>query len=144
VGQEHNITPFSDDKDSIDHQVAIMELGNGAVVSFHYCMHSAMRERRFYMCGTHGTIRGDVLSGRLEYQPVGWNTQVESVQPITGDGHGGAEEPMAKDMLACMMEGRPMPTTAEDGVTASITCLGMEQARTSGSVVDLRAHWAEL
>ncbi len=144
VGEEENVTPFSSDKDSIDNQVAIMQLENGAHVSFHYCMHSAQLERRFYMCGTLGTIRADVLTGKVEYTPVGWKSETEVVVPISGDGHGGAEEPMARDILTCMRDGTPMPTSAEDGVTASFTCFGIEESRHGGKVVDMNEYWKEL
>jgi predicted dehydrogenase len=144
VGVENNITPFNDDKDTVDHQVAIMELENGVRVSFHFCMHSAQLERRFYLCGTRGTIRGDVLTGQLEYTPVGWQPTTETVRPITGDDHGGAEIPMARDIVACMLHGQPMPTTLEDGVQASFTCLGIEEARQTGTVVDMRPYWDAL
>jgi len=144
VGDEENITPFSDDKDTIDNQVAIMELENGVRVSFHFCMHSAQLERRFYMCGTRGTIRGDVLTGRLEYTPVGWDPETETVRPIEGDDHGGAEQPMARDVADCMLHGKPMPTTLEDGLTASFTSLGIEEARKTGAVVDMGTYWGAL
>ncbi len=144
VGHEHNISPFSDDKDSIDNQVAIMQLGNGVNVSFHYCMHSAKLERRFYMCGTRGTIRADVLTGTIEYTPVGWRSDSETIRPISGNDHGGAEEPMARDILACMFDGKPMPTTAEDGVAASFTCLGIEEARNTNTVVDMKSYWGAM
>lgn len=141
VGQEHNIDPFSGDKDTIDNQVAIMQLENGANVSFHYCMHAAKQERRFYMCGTRGAIRADVLTGTIEYSPVGWEVITEVFRPISGDGHGGAEGPMTKDILACMFDGVPMPTSIEDGVTASFTCLGIDEARQTGTVVNMDNYW---
>jgi len=144
VGTENNITPFNDDKDTVDHQVAILELENRVRASFHFCMHSARLERRFYLCGTRGTIRGDVLTGVLEYTPVGWNPRTEAARPIAGDDHGAAEQPMARDIVAAMLRGQPMPTTVEDGVRASLTCLGIEQARLTGTVVDMRPYWATL
>lgn len=144
VGEENNITPFNADKDTIDNQVAIMELENNARVSFHFCMHSAQLERRFYMCGTKGTIRGNVLTGTLEYTPVGWEPETETVRPIGGDDHGGAEEPMAKDVLDCMLHGAPPPTTLEDGLRASFTCFGIEEARENKQVVDMTPYWTDL
>ena len=144
VGEEENVTPFSDDKDTIDNQVAIMELESKAHISFHFCMHSAQQERRFYMCGTKGTIRGNVLTGTLEYTPVGWDPKTETVRPIEGDDHGGAEEPMAQDVLDCMLRGAPTPTTLEDGLRASFTCFGIEEARETGTVVDMTPYWSDL
>lgn len=144
VGTEQNTTPFSADKDTIDNQVAIMELENGARVSFHFCMHSAQLERRFYMCGTRGTIRGDVLTGRLEYTPVGWEKKTEEVRPIEGDDHGGAEVPMAQDIVDCMLRGKPMPTTMDDGLLASFTCFGIEESRETGTVVSMQGYWEQI
>lgn len=144
VGIERNIDPFSDDKDTIDNQVAIMELDNGSRVSFHYCMHSAQLERRFYMCGTRGTIRGNVLTGTLEYTPVGWEPETEVIRPIQGDDHGNAEIPMARDIVNCMLNGTPMPTTLSDGLLASMTCLGIEEARETGTVVNMAPYWQDL
>jgi predicted dehydrogenase len=141
VGRENNISPFSNDKDTIDNQVAIMELENGSRVSFHYCMHSAQLERRFYMCGTKGTIRGNVLTGTLEYTPVGWDPKTETVRPIEGNDHGNAEEPMTTDIINCMLRGKPMPTTLEDGLMASFTSLGVDEARTKGKIVDMQSYW---
>ncbi|HAS83300.1 MAG TPA: gfo/Idh/MocA family oxidoreductase [Verrucomicrobia bacterium] len=144
VGTEHNITPFNDDKDTIDNQVSILELENGARVSFHFCMHSAKLERRFYMCGTRGSIRADVLTGTLEYTPVGWEPTSETVRPIEGDDHGNAELPMVQDVLACMLHGAPPPTTLEDGLRASYTCFGIDEARENGAVVDMAGYWADI
>ncbi len=144
VGDEENITPFNDDKDTIDNQVAIMELENGVHISFHFCMHSAQQERRFYMCGTKGTIRGNVLTGTLEYTPVGWDAKTETIRPIAGDDHGGAEEPMAQDVLDCMLRGAPTPTTLEDGLRASFTCFGIEEARETGAVINMHPYWVDL
>lgn len=141
VGKEENVDPFTSDKDSIDNQVAIMTLENGVNASFHYCMHSAQTERRFYLCGTRGTLRADVLTGTIEYTPVGWKSETESVKPISGDGHGGAERPMAQDILACMRDGTPMPTTVENGVEASFTSLAIDEARKVGQVVDMAPWW---
>ncbi|MDX1683063.1 MAG: Gfo/Idh/MocA family oxidoreductase, partial [Phycisphaeraceae bacterium] len=141
VGQEKNVSPFTEDKDTIDNQVAIMELANQARVSFHFCMHSAQQERRFYMSGTRGAIRADVLTGTAEYTPVGWEPETETVTPIKGGGHGAAEDPMTEDILACMFDGTPMPTTMEDGLNASFTCFGLEEARQTGQVIDMSKYW---
>jgi len=144
VGVEKNITPFNDDKDTIDNQVAILELENGVRASFHFCMHSAQLERRFYLCGTRGTIRGDVLTGKLEYTPAGWEQRTETVRPIEGDDHGGAEIPMARDVVASMLQGLPPPTPLEDGVRATLLCLGIEEARLTGRVIDMEPYWKDL
>lgn len=144
MGVEKNITPFSDDKDTIDHQVAILELQNGAHASFRFCMHGARPERRFYLCGSRGAICGDVLTGELSYTPVGWAPKTETVRPIDGGGHGDGEQPMARDIVECLLRGAPMPTTLEDGIRASFTCLGLDESRVTGRVVDMASYWDAL
>jgi len=118
-----------------------MEMENGARASFHLCMHGAQQERRFYMCGTKGTIRGDVWTGTLEYKAVGWDDKAEKIRPIEGDDHGAAEEPMARDIVDCMLRSKPMPTTLEDGLRSAFVCFGMDEARQTGAVVDMNAYW---
>jgi len=144
VGKEDNISPFNDDKDVIDNQVAILEMENGIRATFHLCTHAPIQERRFYICGTKGAIRGDVLTGEIEYRPVGWKPETENFKPIEGGGHGNADGCMAEDLADCILNDTPMPTTLLDGVRSAFTCFGIDQAMDTGTIVDMSAYWATI
>jgi predicted dehydrogenase len=144
VGKEDNICPFNDDKDVIDNQVAILELANSVRAAFHLCTHAAIQERRFYICGTKGAIRANVLTGLIEYCPTGWNAEIETFTPIAGDGHGGADELMSAEIAECIINGTEMSTPLEAGLMSSFTCLGIDQAREEGIIVDMNNYWKYL
>jgi len=60
------LNPFTTEKDIIDNQVVIIEYMNGVRATFHTNLCSAIPERRMYILGDEGTIRADVLTGKIE------------------------------------------------------------------------------
>ena len=69
-------------------------------------------------------------------------TRPSRVASLDGLSHGGAEVPMAEDIVACMFEGEPMPTTLADGVAASFVSLGLDEARERGGIIDMNTYWS--
>ena len=136
-------SPFNDDKDIIDHQVAILEFDNGVRGTFHTNCNGAIPERRFYMMGTEGTLRGNVISGELEFQRIGWNTERVSVDPGAKGGHGGGDEILVDELAATVRgEAYTGPGLAE-GLASAITCFAIDQAMDEGRVVDLAEYWQQ-
>ena len=64
------LNPFDSNKDIVDNQVAIIEYENSVRATFHTNLSSGLPERRMYICGTKGTIRGDVNNGLIEVQRI--------------------------------------------------------------------------
>jgi predicted dehydrogenase len=129
-----NEDPFTCDKDIVDNQVAIIEFENRVRAAFHTNCNSAIPERRMHLCGTEGTIRADVISGRIEVQRIGYDTAIEDASTGSSGGHGGADDLMVGELLACMRDGTAPQTTLEDGLTAALTCFGIDAALASGQV----------
>ncbi len=140
----HRVNPFTDDKDIVDHQVAILEFSGGVRATFHtHCM-AAMPERRFYMLGSEGTLRLDAYSGKLELRRVGWDEPLDVSNPIEGDGHGGADEPMARELAECMAGLRAPAAGFAEGLRSLVVAQAVDQAMTEGRVVDLASLWARV
>ena len=55
-------SPFDGKADIFDNQVAILEYANGVRGTFHTNCNTGTPERRFYLCGTEGTLRADVVA----------------------------------------------------------------------------------
>jgi predicted dehydrogenase len=144
VGRCENIDPFSTDKDVVDHQVAILEYANGVRATFHLNAHAAVQERRFYLCGTEGALRGDLLSGSIEIRRTGWNTRTETIKPGTWDGHGGGDAVLARELAEVIRGQRETPTPFQAGVAATLTGLAIDEALDTGRVVDLAPYWSIL
>ncbi|HYF47788.1 MAG TPA: Gfo/Idh/MocA family oxidoreductase [Planctomycetota bacterium] len=138
-----NGDPFTADKDIIDNQVAILEFENSVRVSFHANCNSGLPERRMYICGTEGAIRGDVYAGKIELRRIGFNTTVQDCAAGVHGSHGGADAPIMTELLASMFQDKTPPTSIEEGLKSAIACFGIDEAHASGRVVDLAPMWAK-
>lgn len=135
------VNPFTAEKDIVDHQVGILEFRSGIRATFHtHCM-SGLPERRFYLVGTKGAIRLDAYTGKVEYAEVGWNKPVCVHAPIAGDGHAGSDEPMARELAACMAEGTPPAAGLIEGMKSLLVVEAMDRSMREGRMVDLSEGW---
>lgn len=137
-------TPFTADKDIVDHQVVILEYESGARASFHTNCLSAIPERRIVLCGTRGTLRADVLTGRLEVRRLGFGAETEVVGTGAADGHGGGDEELGRLLAASMLRGEAPLAGLEDGLSAAVAAFGADEALRTGQVVDLAPLWRRI
>ncbi|MEO2174149.1 MAG: Gfo/Idh/MocA family oxidoreductase [bacterium] len=143
------LNPFTSDKNIVDNQVAIIEYENGVRASLHINCNTGLPERRMYICGTHGTLRADVLPGSIEVRRIGFGEQSQDYSTAESGLHGGGDSVLALELVETMahsMTGRPNSaafnsTTLEDGLTAAVTCFAIDEALDSGKVVDVESYW---
>ncbi len=136
--------PFTDDKSIVDHQVAIIEYANGVKATFHTNCNTAIKERRMYLCGTTGSIRGDVIHGLIETQAIGWNTERQSIDPKASGGHGGGDPVLTRELADCMRHGNPPAVGLDEGLASAITSFAIDDAMDCGQIIDLRPTWRKL
>lgn len=137
-----NGSPFRDDKDIVDHQVAILEYQNGVRVSFHTNCNAAIPERRIYILGSEGTIRADLMTGQVHMRQIGWD-EPTMIYPSVAGGHGGGDEVMCRE-LGRVMEGDQLPERQfEQALCATLTCFAIDQAMDQGQVVSLHPYWTK-
>lgn len=134
--------PFSSDSDCVDHQVALVEYANGARLSFHSNTHAGAHQRRWLICGLRGTIEADLATGQLRVQRVHQSPDI--IPAGEGGGHYGADAQMGKDLAATLLHGAPFPVPAEAALRAGLTCMAIDQALLTGSVVDATPWFARL
>lgn len=133
--------PFSGDQDIVDNQVVILEYANGARATFHTNCDAAIPERRLYLLGAHGAVRANAVTGSLEIQQIGFNTQLENVDLKIRDGHAGGDEVMARHLAATIVEGKAPIAGMEEALRSAVICFGIDQALDEKRVVDLRPLW---
>jgi predicted dehydrogenase len=135
--------PFTIEKDVVDNQILILEYIKGAHVSFHTNFASAIPERRVYICGTKGTLRADVLSGKLEFAEFD-SEKVENLSVyFEGGGHGGGDEILVNELYEVMADRRILNFGLKESISSVITCFYADQARCGGEVIDLDSIWTE-
>jgi len=139
--QKHNA--FDGGADILDHQVAILEYANGVRATFHFNANAAIDERRFYICGTEGTLQANLATSILEWRPIGWNTERQTLdtKALDSDGHGGGDVMMARSLVETLLRGEPPLASAREGVTSAIVALAIDQAQREGRIIDLREDW---
>ena len=139
----HRCNPFDGEGDIFDNQVAILEYANGVRGMFHLNCNAGMPERRFYVCGTEGTLRADLISSQIEMRKIGWKTKLENLDTHVKDGHGGGDEVMARSMVETLLRGVPPLASVEEGMRSSIVAFGIDQAADEGRVVSLTEMWCK-
>ncbi len=142
LADDKTVTAFTDDKDLVDNQVAIIEYYNAIRATFHMNHSTAISERRMYICGTEGTLRGDVLTGEIEVRRIGFDEERKEYKPLEeGGGHGGGDEILGKELADTMLNGTPPLSTLAAGMDSAITCFGIDEAMFTGQVVDMMPYW---
>ena len=135
---------FQSDMDVTDHQTALVEYANQVRLSFHANSHVALAERRWYVAGTEGTLIADLVRNKLMVRRALDRGKPERIDygGRTADSHNGADQSMARDLLATMTAGAPFPVTPGDSMEAGLTVMAIDQAMAQGVVVDCAPMWA--
>ena len=135
------INPFTSDKDIVDNQVVIIEYENGVRATLHMNSNTGIPERRLYVCGTRGTLRADLYTGKIELRRIGFDQELEDHSMKIAGIHGGGDEALARELIATMIFDETTSTTLDDGLAAAATCFAIDDAMDSGSIVDMTSYW---
>lgn len=139
---QSNNDPFTNDKDIVDHQVAIIEYANGVRASFHTNCAAAISERRLLLLGTRGAIRADLNTGTVELQKLGWDEPrvVYRVTSTLAD-HAGADSQLVAALADWILRSVAPRTGIEHALDSAVTCFGIDQALDERRVIDMRSLW---
>ncbi|PTX96145.1 gfo/Idh/MocA family oxidoreductase [Spartobacteria bacterium LR76] len=137
----HGVSPFSPGATILDNQVAIIQYSGGVRGTFHTNCNTAILERRFFLCGTEGTLRANAYTGVIECRKIGWNTDPEIIDCCISDMHGGGDIVMARNLERTLTQSEPPLATALDGLRACVVAFGIDAATTTGDIRDLQPYW---
>ena len=136
---------FSGDSDVADTQTAIVEYANGVRLAFHASSHSALRERRWYINGTEGTLIADLVRNKLLWRrALDAGAPVRQAFPVNEINHNGADVAMAQDLVDALAGRRKFPVSAREAIEAGLTVMAIDKAMMSGTVVDCAPMWQRL
>jgi len=136
--------PFGPDKDIIDNQVAIIEYENGVKSTFHTNCNAGMPERRMYICGTEGTIRADVLTGTIEVQRIGFDTEIVNESTEGKGGHGGGDQILSDELADSMLNHTAPSVGLMEGLESAVACFAIDEAMDTDTVVDAAPYWEKI
>ena len=134
--------PFTSEKDILDNQVVIIEYYNGVRATFHTNCSSAIPERRTYICGTKGTIRADVLTGKIEINfHDSSKEKIEIIDEGSKVGHGDGDQFLVQDLDKAITQGIIPKTSMDDAIKSAVTCIAIEESRKENRIVNLDPIW---
>lgn len=124
--------------DVVDHQVVAMESEDGASVTLTMHGHSHEEERTIRIDGTRGTIRA-VFGRRQVIDVVDHVGGAPQSVPFdtAATGHGGGDAGVVRAFLEAVTGGSSSATTLSESVESHLLAFAAEQARVSGSIVDM-------
>ena len=127
---------YSGDNDVVDHQVVLLELADGATVSFTMTAFTPFEQRKTRIFGTHGYLDGDGTRIRLVDFRTGTEELIE-VAGSTGGGHGGGDRALVESFLAAVATGDPglIRSDAATSLAGHRVVWAAERARLTGTVV---------
>ena len=136
---------FHSDMDVADHQTAIVEYDSGFQLSFHSNSHVSLGERRWYIAGTNGTLLADLVRNKLMIRGALDKAKPERIDYAnrTDDNHNGADQAMAKDLLATLETGAAFPVTPYESMEAGLTVMAIDKAMNERRLVDCAPMWTE-
>lgn len=139
------VDPFSAGSSIVDNQVAILQYAAGFRSTFHTNCNAALPERRVYLLGSHGAIRADVLTRKIEVARIGFNQAPEqyTVGDASGD-HLGGDATMAEYLCRSMLEGAAPLASMDEAVRSAVGCLGVDQALDTHRIIDIRPLWSRV
>ena len=134
---------FDSDGDIIDFQTAIVEYESGASLAFHTNMNVPDEFRRFCVVGARGMAEGDFIRNYFRVHDARTSAKlVDATFAMTDlSQHYGADEQMARDIAAHMLDGKPLPVSVVDALEAGLLAISIDEARRTRSVVDMAPIW---
>jgi len=136
-------TPFTDDTDLMDTQVAIADYRNGVKVNFLATMSNALWERRMYFTCSEGSMILDLYTMDLRYKAIGEaETHVYSFGVL--DGHGAGDQVIMAELWECMRDGSAPKCGGSEGLESAVFAMALDRAMVQGTVIDLEPVWKSL
>lgn len=129
--------PFTSNKNIVDNQVVMLEFENQVRGSFHLNSNAGLPERRLYICGSEGTLRADVLTGKIEVKRIGFKSEVEDYSAGVSGLHGGGDVVLASELARAMTNGTNTLAGIEEGLEAATVCFAIDEAMETGKVVEM-------
>jgi len=135
-----NVDPFHSSKTIEDNLTAIITYRNNVKVTFNCVSCCAWDQRRMRISCTGGTIEMDLHDGAFKWQKLFSKLNEEK---LPGGIHGCGDQVMISEFCDIMAFGGKPRVSIEEGFTSVVVCLAIDEARKTGTVVDLEKYWKE-
>lgn len=134
--------PFSGDTDLMDHSAVAAVFRNQVTLTFTAGMSSAMPERRIRFNCSEGTMAVELYSRTIRCCRLG-SDEIRVIS-FAGDGHGGGDDYIMKELYDSMCTGATPRCSGIEGLRSAVFALAIDEAARTGRIVDLEPVWRSL
>lgn len=135
---------FDGDGDIIDYQTALVEYANRATLVFHTNLNVPDQFRRFCVIGSKGMAEGDFIRNYFNVHDAATGRKVTECRYEGHESdHYGADDQMAADIVAHLLEGAPLAVGVVEALEAGLTAIKIDAARRNHKMLDLTKTWQD-
>ena len=155
-GTYEDADPFTCEKTVEDNIVTVLQYRNGIRVTFQTNCCSAIPQRQLKIFGIEGSLDGDSMTGQFVAKRMSRGSKEVKVQAKGGQ-HAGGDPIIVATLWNAMVSTAKQNAGEDEGTSdlhikssleecfiSSITCLAIDEARVTGTVVDLEKYWERL
>jgi predicted dehydrogenase len=129
---------YNDDKDVIDHQVAIIDFANGIKANFSLNLFAAVPKRTLNICGTEAFLSADTSTNIITVtSSIGKEQQSIECKAENNSGHGGSDQTFLYDFINCILTDRNPNVDYRAGLSSTVIGNAIEGSRLNGKVVEI-------
>ena len=129
---------YNDDKDVVDHQVALIDFANGVKATFTLNLFAAVPKRTICVAGTEAILYADTADEFITiHNSLTGETQKIDCKSENASGHGGSDEAFLSDFIDSIIEDLPPKIDFKAGLSSTVIGNAIEKARLTGSVVEI-------
>ena len=129
---------YNDDKDVVDHQVAIIDFANGIKADFTLNLFAEVPKRTICVAGTEAILCADTADEFITvHNSVTGKTQKIDCKTENASGHGGSDGTFLDDFIDCVLNDRPFGVDFRAGLSSTVIGNAIEEARLTRKVVEI-------
>ena len=129
---------YNDDKDVVDHQVAIIDFANGIKANFALNLFAEVAKRTICVAGTEAILYADTADEFITiHNSVTGETGKIDCKVENASGHGGSDLTFLNDFIDCIVSDRPSGVDFRAGLSSTVIGNAIEEARLTNKVVEI-------
>ena len=129
---------YNEDKDLVDHEVAIMDFDNGIKASFALHLFAEVPKRTICIAGTDGILYADTAEECIHVNYSN-GTPAENIPcpQQNNSGHGGSDQSVLDEFISCIQSGSAPRADHMAGLASTVIGNAIEKARMTNQVVEI-------
>ncbi len=136
--KKFDLCVYNNDKDIVDHEVAIMDFANGIKASFSLNLFAEVPKRTINICGTEGILYADTAEECIHiHYSNGKSYEKIKCKPQDASGHGGSDKGFLNDFVDSVLNHTAPAADYMAGLASTVIGNAIEKAMQSGKVVEI-------